>query len=126
MSADDPRWLALSQIESGDCDTCIGPDGEVSRFQILPNLWLKYSHLPLWAARNPFTALHVAELIMGEREMALMRIQKCPPTDLEFYLLWHRPAVLLTSGIHTLSSSDADRMMRFENLTEYFSSTFSK
>jgi hypothetical protein len=33
------RWSALSMIESGDDDLAVGPGGEVSRFQIRPELW---------------------------------------------------------------------------------------
>ena len=33
------RWAALSMIESGDKDRAVGPRGEVSRFQIRPELW---------------------------------------------------------------------------------------
>ena len=126
ISDDSPRWAALSQIESGNCDACTGPDGEVSRFQILPKIWIKYSHLPLFAAQNPFTALKVANLIMADREKALLRLQKRPVNDWEFYLLWHRPAVFFTPGTHFLSSENSDRMVRFENLTGYFRTQLQK
>ena len=33
------RWEALSMIESGNNDRAIGSVGEVSRFQIRPELW---------------------------------------------------------------------------------------
>ena len=37
------RWAALSQLESGDDDGAIGAAGEVSRYQIKPELWRKYA-----------------------------------------------------------------------------------
>ncbi|HXG49204.1 MAG TPA: hypothetical protein VNO52_16390, partial [Methylomirabilota bacterium] len=35
---------ALSLIESGNNDRAIGRAGEVSRYQILPTVWRRYSH----------------------------------------------------------------------------------
>src|SRR5882724_10057844 len=34
------RWTALAMIESGGDDHAIGRAGEISRYQILPELWL--------------------------------------------------------------------------------------
>ena len=33
------RWAALSQIESGDDDHAVGAAGEISRYQLKPEIW---------------------------------------------------------------------------------------
>jgi len=43
-SAGMTRLDALSMIESGNNDLAVGQAGEVSCFQILPQLWRHYSH----------------------------------------------------------------------------------
>src|SRR6266567_952502 len=37
------RWSALSQIESGDNDKAVGRLGEISRYQILPDVWSAFA-----------------------------------------------------------------------------------
>ncbi len=111
------RWQALSQIESGDCDTCIGPDGEVSRFQILPSVWRQYTNLPLRAAKNPFTALNVSKAIMRDRLTTTFGGQKEQVgnwiSNERFYLFWHRPGRVMHP-----KSMEWDRAQRFANLCE--------
>jgi hypothetical protein len=55
------RWSALSMIESGDDDRAIGPGGEVSRFQIRPELW------PGGNSKNDREALTAAQEVMKPR-----------------------------------------------------------
>lgn len=113
------RFAALAMIESGDCDVCTGRDGEVSRFQITTALWHQYSRLPLSAARNPFTALNVAKEIMARRQTRLLAIQHSAISPQEFYLLWSRPARLLSKRFFTLSRAEWDRAQRFANLVNH-------
>jgi hypothetical protein len=101
------RWSALSMLESADCDNCIGPNGEVSRFQIPAKTWVEVSHLPVCAARNPFTAWQVAQLIMAQRIKSVTQ----PVTDRQWYLLWHRPA-----RMNHPKPAELERAVRFENL----------
>ena len=79
------RWAALSMIESGDDDQAIGPGGEVSRFQIRPQLW------PGGNPQDTHTALTVAQQIMLPRLELFQRSHQRPPTDFEFYVLWNAP-----------------------------------
>jgi hypothetical protein len=101
------RFEALSQIESGDCDVCVGRYGEVSRYQILPSVWRQYTKLPLGAATNPFTARNVAEAIMADRARGVMW------TDSLWYMVWHRPG-----RIFKPTAREADRAQRFANLCQ--------
>jgi hypothetical protein len=80
------RWAALSMLESGNDDCATGRGGEVSRFQIRPQLW------PGGDPRDAKTALAVAENIMRAREAAFERVHHRAPTDFEFYVLWNAPA----------------------------------
>jgi hypothetical protein len=85
------RWSALSQIESADDDAAVGAAGEISRFQIRPEVWRRYAPADAdWM--NPTNALSVARLAMQERCSAFERAVHRPPTDSEFYILWNAPA----------------------------------
>jgi hypothetical protein len=85
------RWSALSQIESGDDDHAVGAVGEISRYQIRPEVWQRYASTNAdWT--NPDDALGVARQVMQERCAAFERAVHRPPTDSEFYILWNAPA----------------------------------
>jgi hypothetical protein len=104
------RWSALSQIESGDNDHAVGPVGEVSRYQIRPELWRRYSPTNAdWT--NPNNALSVARQAMKERCAAFERAMHRPPTDSEFYILWNAPAQIDRPGKAVLRRAE-----RFCNL----------
>lgn len=85
------RWAALSLIESRDNDGAVGPHGEVSRYQMKPDVWQRYAPTNSdWA--NPKDSLLVAKAIMQERCAAFEQSSNRPPTDFEFYVLWNAPA----------------------------------
>ena len=79
------RWEALSMIESGNNDHAIGLVGEISRFQIRPELW------PGGNPENPQEALTVAQKTMQSRVDHFLRRHNRQPTDFEFYVLWNAP-----------------------------------
>src|ERR1017187_9118633 len=82
------RWEALSMIESGNNDHAIGLVGEISRFQIRPELW------PGGNPPNPEQPLTAAQTTMIPRLDRFQPIQKRQPTDFEFYVLWNAPWVV--------------------------------
>lgn len=85
------RWTALSQIESGDNDLAIGPCGEVSRYQIRPDIWRHYAAEKAdW--QKPADSLSVARAIMQDRCATFEDSFHRSPTDFEFYVLWNAPA----------------------------------
>ncbi len=91
------RWSALSQIESGDDDHAVGAAGEVSRYQMKPEVWQRYAQSKAdWT--NPDDALSVARQAMQERCAEFERATQRPPTDLEFYILWNAPAQVQRPG----------------------------
>jgi len=77
------RWSALSQIESGDNDKAVGRLGEISRYQILPDVWTSFaSEKANW--ENPKDALAVAKKTMKKRSANFEQSFHRPPTDFGF------------------------------------------
>ena len=91
------RWSALSQMESGDDDDAVGGAGEISRYQIRPEVWRRYAP-PEADWRKPDDALSVAREAMRDRCAAFERAAHRPPTDFEFYILWNAPAQIRRPG----------------------------
>ena len=110
------RFAALSQVESGDCDTCVGAAGEISRYQITVTEWKAHTRLPESAATNPFTARQVAAQIQDERCVRFITKKHRQPTDVEWELLWNRPATQL--GVRKPTANEIDRANRFHNLCQ--------
>jgi hypothetical protein len=104
------RWAALSQIESGDNDCAIGTAGEVSRYQVRPEVWREHARATAdW--QKPEDALAVAQGLMKERCEEFEKLHGRPPTDFEFYILWNAPA-----QIKRPSKVVRERAKRFCNL----------
>jgi len=101
------RWAALSMIESGDEDYAVGLGGEISRFQIRPELW------PGGNAQDASVALAAAQEIMRPRLDEFQRSHKRVATDFEFYILWNAP----WQADHP-SKTVIERARRFANLVQ--------
>jgi len=101
------RWEALAMIESGNDDHAVGAVGEVSRYQIRPELW------PGGNPQNPQVALTVAQKTMQSRVNHFIRRHNRQPTDLEFYILWNAP----WQADHP-SAVVRERALRFVNLVQ--------
>src|SRR5271170_7667843 len=99
------RWAALAMLESGGNDRAVGRAGEVSRYQISPELW---------PGGNPLdagVALSNAQRIMSPRTSAFEQSHGRAPDDFEFYVLWNAPA-----QINHPHRAVAERALRFMNL----------
>jgi len=101
------RWEALSMIESGNNDQAVGSVGEISRFQIRPELW------PGGNPQNPQQALNAAQKTMIPRLDRFQRTHKRQPTDFEFYVLWNAPWV-----VDHPTTVVKERAQRFANLVQ--------
>jgi hypothetical protein len=99
------RWSALSMIESANCDSAVGQVGEITRYQIRPELW------PGGDPRDARAALVIARHIMAARMAAFQQDHGRPPTDFEFYILWNAP-----SQIDHPHHAVVERAQRFVNL----------
>lgn len=111
------RLVCLSAVESGNCDTRIGPSGEVSRYQITPAVWSRATKLPLLEAGNAFTAKNVATGVQERRIAGFRRTHHRDLIDYEFYLLWSRPATLLTRN-RPVTAKEAQRAQFYSNLCQ--------
>jgi hypothetical protein len=80
------RWTALAMLESGGNDTTVGRVGEISRYQIRPELW------PGGNPLDNHVALMNARRIMSARVAAFEQSHGRAPDDFEFYVLWNAPA----------------------------------
>ncbi len=92
-------------IESGDDDRAVGSGGEVSRFQIRPELW------PGGNTRDARNALAAAREVMKPRLEAFEKSHGRPATDFEFYVLWNAPW-----EVDHPSKAVSERARRFSNL----------
>jgi hypothetical protein len=101
------RWVALSMIESGDNDHAVGTAGEISRYQIKPELW------PGGNPSDAHAALATAQQIMRTRVEAFERVHERAPSDYEFYILWNAPG-----QVDHPRAAVRERARRFENLIQ--------
>lgn len=93
------RLAALSMLESGNNDAAIGKAGEVTRFQIKPDLWKKYCRpYPVDARTNARAARKAAQAILDARCWEFKHRFHRPPTNFEFYVLWNAPGQILRPG----------------------------
>jgi len=92
-------------IESGDNDHAVGSRGEISRFQIRPELW------PGGSSQDARDALTAAREIMKPRLEAFQKSHGRPATDFEFYVLWNAP----WQADHP-TKAVTERARRFSNL----------
>ena len=87
------RW-ALAQIESGHFDNpdqARGSSGEVSRFQIMPEVWRSYTKSRNYT--NPGVAWNVAHRILKEREAWFIRGTGRHPGPFDLYVMWNKPGL---------------------------------
>src|SRR5262245_20857992 len=91
-----PLRDSLGMFESGAttprqsaADHLRGASGEVSRFQIMPEVWRAYSDSRDYA--NPEVAWPVAKRILDDRIDRFRAVTHRAPIPLEIYLLWSKP-----------------------------------
>lgn len=91
-----PLRQSLAMFESGatvsvrsEADSKRGGAGEVSRFQILPEVWRQYSRSTDY--ENPELAWTVAQRILADRTRRFREATGREPNSLELYLLWNKP-----------------------------------
>lgn len=112
---------ALSQIESGDRDRIVGRSGEVSRWQIMPDVALRQmrGHPEIFNKGSSVSELIwqsdlARQVVFSEWESRAQQFaaaHRRPPTTAELYLLWHRPARVIAP-----KRTELELARRFENL----------
>lgn len=109
------RLEALSQIESHNNDHAIGPQKEVSRYQILPAFWEQAN--VVWRPTDPAIARIVVNWIMEGRCREFQARYHRLPDDFEYYILWHRPSCYIGRTVpRRITAAEIERGRRFANL----------
>jgi len=106
------RIEALSQIETGDNDGCIGPDMERGRTQISPAVCVEYHIDPARLVEKAY-CIAWTEKILSDRISRFSTSHRRQPSDKEIYLLWHRPG-----RVDNPTRRESERAQRFANLVE--------
>ena len=109
------RFAALSMIESGDNDFAIGPQDERGRYQFSHSVIVEF-HIDADRLTNSVYALAQAQQIQQARTAAFVSVHHRLPTDAEWYLLWHRPASVLSKANTQPATVDCGLARRFANL----------
>ena len=106
---------AISMIETGNNDRAIGRAGEVSRYQILPEVWHQYSESIAYGNREISST--VAEKHMLYLETLFRARTGRDATDFDLYVLWNAGA-----GYYERAGFAADRVGRVirERAQRYF------
>ena len=81
------RLEALSMIESGDDDSAIGQAGEVSRYQIKPSVWHRYSASESYADQR--TAGRVAGQHLTGLETTFRKATRRQAGPFDLYVMWN-------------------------------------
>jgi hypothetical protein len=113
------RLEALSMIESGDNDYAIGGAGEVSRYQIKPNVWRLYSGLRDYQDKQ--LSGFVARQYLSSLERSFEKRAGHPPTDFDIYVLWNAGFTYyarLDFSAQRVSRLIGERARRFVNLRQ--------
>ena len=119
----EPLPYALGLFESGAetfqrgaPDYKRGDSGEVSRYQIMPDVWKRYSKSRDF--NNPAVAWEVAEKILIERLAKFRKRMHREPTPTELYLLWNKPGHFSAAkySLSRVSNHYLNRARRFGNL----------
>jgi hypothetical protein len=118
-----PLREALGHFESGAttptrsaADAKVGSRREVSRFQILPQVWRQYSQSPQY--RDPEAAWAVAEKVLTERHVWFTKATGREWDAVDLYIMWNAPAVYEKAHWERSKVSKVvlERAQRFANL----------
>lgn len=118
-----PLRQSLGMFESGatswqrsPADSMRGGSGEVSRFQIMPAVWRRYTKSRDY--QNPEVAWTVTQRILADRTAGFRTATGREPTALELYLLWNKPAHFEAVDYQAgrVKSDYHERAQRFANL----------
>lgn len=93
-----------------------GHSGEVSRYQIMPEVWRQYSRSREY--ENPQVAWSVAERILQSRIRGFRDDTGRDPNALELYLLWNKPSHFraVKYKVTRVNARYKERAQRFANL----------
>lgn len=114
---DEKRLYALGMIETGNNDWEVGAAGEISRYQIDPNIWKTYSAKSDY--RDPEAAMRVARQHWAWLAGYFHDKTGRQPTDFDMYVMWNtKYGYYAKRGFvpEKLSANVRNRAQRFVNL----------
>jgi hypothetical protein len=103
-------------FQRGQPDYKRGDSGEVSRYQIMPEVWKRYAKSGDY--HDPAVAWKVAEQILIDRLGTFRERMHRDPTPTELYLLWNKPGHFSAAhySLSRVSRHYLNRARRFGNL----------
>lgn len=119
----EPLNYALGLFESGaesfqrgHSDYKRGSSGEVSRYQIMPDVWKRYSKSRDY--HNPAVAWEVAQHILTDRVTDFRERMHRDPDATELYLLWNKPGHFSAAhfSLRQVNHHYLERARRFANI----------
>jgi hypothetical protein len=116
---DERRQFALGAIETANNDRAIGRAGEVSRYQIMPSVWRRYSGSSYY--HNPEVSRAVAQQHWSSLYTSFKKQAHREPNDFDMYVLWNtRYGYYASKGFNSarLHPVVRDSAQRFVNLIE--------
>src|SRR5208337_2076026 len=87
LAPDSKRLLALAMIETGANDREVGGDGEISRYQLSPNVWKCYTSSDDYS--DPEVSLQVAWQHWTYLANYFKQKTGREPDDFDMYVLWN-------------------------------------
>jgi len=108
---------AIAMIETGNNDFVIGSAGEVSRYQIMPHIWGRYSSAKTY--HNVELSSRVAGQHLAVLEKAFQARTGRQATDFDRYVLWNAGETYYAKKGFSATRVNAvirDRATRFVNL----------
>jgi hypothetical protein len=117
---------AISMIESGNNDWAVGEAGEVSRYQIMPRVWKRYTSST--AYHDAEMSARVASRHLHQLEESFRQRTGREPTDFDRYVLWNGgPTYYAKIGFSSARVHRVirERAKRFVNLREMAIAKFS-
>ncbi|MGB0582712.1 MAG: hypothetical protein ACPGVU_23755 [Limisphaerales bacterium] len=105
-----------TSFNKGKWDYTRGGSGEISRFQIMPDVWRRYTKSVNWT--NPEIAWTVAKRILDDRVTAFRTKVGRRPDEVELYLLWNKPGHFAANKykFYLVKRTYLQRAKRFANL----------
>ena len=113
---------AISMIETGNNDRAIGRAGEISRYQIKPRVWKRYTSSRHY--QNTELSTLVADQYLAHLETTFRTKTGREPSDFDRYVLWNGgPSYYARIGfsatrVHPIIRERATRFVNLREMTQ--------
>ncbi len=110
---------AISMLETGNNDSAVGGAGEVSRYQIMPRTWRRFTSSQAYSDKQ--LSAWVADQYLAQLETTFCQRAGREPSDFDRYVLWNAgPSYYERIGFAAARVNPviAERAQRFVNLRQ--------